>query len=246
MGTWVVPSRQPASFLSTPQSPMAPWSRSPWRTARWCGRRGGSFSDSECAPGQGGGWAGEISPGTPQSFLSPLGTMSSQDPCWPQPGGPVPLSGWSAGSLAGGSPGGPPHLESNPMCLFSPHPRDNVKFLLFLIKEICVLENLGNRKTQKRTKITHNSTTQGISCPCKHLTYRPSLLYICICACVCVFVFYKSRGSPFALFHKALLLLLVNISPHKLVMLHDFKTYVVICYVDNYNFLWPVSSSVFC
>lgn len=123
VGAWMVPSRQPASFLSTLQSPMAPWSRSPWRTARWCGRRGGSFSDSECAPGQGGGWATEISPGTPQSFLSPLGTMSSQDPCWPQPRGPITLWGWSVGRLlAGGSPGRPPHLESNPTCPF-PLPR---------------------------------------------------------------------------------------------------------------------------
>lgn len=47
--------RRPASFLSALQSPMAPWSRSPWRTARWCGRRGGSFSDSECVEGRGGG-----------------------------------------------------------------------------------------------------------------------------------------------------------------------------------------------
>lgn len=99
VGAWMVPSRQPASFLSTPQSPMAPWSRSPWRTARWCGRRGGSFSDSECALGQGGGWAREISPGTPQSFLSSLGTVRSQDPCWPQPRGPITLWGWSVGRL---------------------------------------------------------------------------------------------------------------------------------------------------
>ena len=111
VGAWMVPSRQPASFLSTPQSPMAPWSRSPWRTARWCGRRGGSFSDSECALGQGGGWAREISPGTPQSFLSSLGTVRSQDPCWPQPRGPITLWGWSVGRLlAGGSPGRPPTL----------------------------------------------------------------------------------------------------------------------------------------
>ena len=61
-----------------------------------------------------------------------------------------------------------------------------------------------------------------------------------------VCVFYKSRGSPFALFHKALLLSVVSVSPRKLIMLHHFKTYVIICYVDNHNFLWPVSSCVFC
>lgn len=37
---------------------MARWSRSPWRTARWCGRRDGSFSDSECAERSGRGELG--------------------------------------------------------------------------------------------------------------------------------------------------------------------------------------------
>lgn len=32
---------------SPPQCPMALWSRSLWRTARWCGRRAGSSCDSE-------------------------------------------------------------------------------------------------------------------------------------------------------------------------------------------------------
>lgn len=28
-------------------------------------------------------------------------------------------------------------------------------------------------------------------------------------------------------------------------MLHHFKTHVIVCYVDNHNFLWPVSSVYF-
>lgn len=47
-------------------------------------------------------------------------------------------------------------------------------------------------------------------------------MYMYLCA------FYKSRASPSALFHKALLLSVVNVSPRKLVMLHHFKTYVIV------------------
>lgn len=153
VGAWVVPSRQPTSFLSTPQSPMALWSRSPWRTARWCGRRGGSFSDSECTLGQGGGWAGEISLGTPQSFLSPLGTESSQDPCWPQLRGPFTLWGRSAGKLlAGGSPGGPPHLESNPTCPLFPPQSVMLKFFCFSLERYVCFRKLGKQENTEKNK----------------------------------------------------------------------------------------------
>ena len=153
MGAWMVPSRQPASFLSTPQSPMAPWSRSPWRTARWCGRRGGSFSDSECALGQGGGWAREISPGTPQSFLSSLGTVRSQDPCWPQPRGPITLWGWSVGRLlAGGSPGRPPTLGKQSHMPFPPTQDVMLKFFCFSLERDVCFRKLGKQENTEKNK----------------------------------------------------------------------------------------------
>lgn len=132
------------------QSPTALWSRSPWRTARWCGRRGGSCFDSECAGGGGAEGRGpclawEISLKASQRFLALPGTLNDQDP---RSGSPPATAELGRGHLGGAPPGrgrgdsvreaagGPPLLESNPKCLFLSFFQEDCYF--FTAKEICV------------------------------------------------------------------------------------------------------------